>query len=244
MNNRIFTIIPSWLIKSRKELLDGCRTLEQLGFGIYNKPFLKIIPSPWNKARQLHSAVKDKHTGIVMAQRGGYSSMKMLPYINFKLIRKYPKKYCGFSDFSTLLNSIYEKTGIITYHSPMVFNFSNPAAFTKKSFVNAMSGFPQKNLFYNAPVTVYRHGIAEGVLKGGNLITLTALINTCWEINTDNCIIFLEDVDEKIHEVDRYLTQWVLTGKFKKVKGLVLGDFRDIDNKKVYNILKEQLDLK
>jgi muramoyltetrapeptide carboxypeptidase len=106
-----------------------------------------------------------------------------------------------------------------------------------------LGGYPEKNLLKGARIKVYRPGAAAGTLKGGNLITLTALIDTDWEIDTDGSILFLEDVDEKLHQVDRYLTQWILAGKFKGIKGLILGDFRGIRSRKVYDILASQMEL-
>ena len=167
--------------------------------------------------------------------------MKLLPYLDFNLIQNSPKILAGFSDLSALLNVICDRTGLITLHSPMVINFSPASRFTIRSFLNAVNGFPNRNLFEEAPVKVHRSGIARGRLKGGNLITLTALIGTEWETDTDGTILFLEDVDEKLYEVDRYLTQWILTGKLRKVNGLILGDFRGIKNRDVYNILSSQM---
>jgi muramoyltetrapeptide carboxypeptidase len=167
--------------------------------------------------------------------------MKLLPYLDFNLIRKNPKTLAGFSDLSVLLNVISERTNLITLHSPMVINFSLPSRFTIRSFLNAVDGFPNRNLFEGVPVKVHHNGIARGRLKGGNLITLTALIGTEWEMDTHGAILFLEDVDEKLYEVDRYLTQWILAGKLQKVKGLILGDFRRIKDRDVYHILSSQM---
>ena len=88
---------------------------------------------------------------------------------------------------------------------------------------------------------MYRHGNARGVLKGGNLATLTALIGTDWDIDTVGSVLFLEDVGEKLYRVDRYLTQWILAGKFRRIKGLILGDFHGLKNKEVYRILSTQM---
>ena len=60
-------------------------------------------------------------------------------------------------------------------------------------------------------------------------------------MDTDGVILFLEDADEKLYEVDRTLTQWILAGKMQKVKGLILGDFRGIKARDVYNILSSQM---
>ncbi len=237
----IYPLLPSWLIKKKKDFVHGVKNLEKLGFKILNRRFATRLPSDRRKVNQVHSAFLDKRVEIILAQRGGYSSMKLLPLIDFQMIRKNPKVLAGFSDVSTLLNAIYERSGLITLHSPMIVNFSKPQRFTVRSFLNAVQGFPEKNLFAGAAVRVYRHGNARGVLKGGNLATLTALIGTEWEIDTAGSVLFLEDVDEKLYRVDRYLTQWFLGGKFDKVKGLILGSFSGLRSKDVYKILSTQM---
>lgn len=234
---------PSYLIKKKRDFTAALKQLAKLGFNVINPDFPKVLPSPQEKAKQIHRAFEDPEVDIIMALRGGYSAMKSLPFMDFELIKKNPKVIAGFSDLSALLNPIFERTGLVTLHAPMVINLGTPTAFTLKSLVNAIQGFPEKNLLKGAPFKVYIPGSTTGILKGGNLITLTALIDTAWEIDTAGSILFLEDVDEKLHEVDRYLTQWVLAGKFTGVKALILGDFRGIGSKKVYDILASQMEL-
>jgi len=237
----VYPILPSWLVKKKKDFTDGVKNLEKMGFKVLNRRFVTRLPSNRKKADQIHSAFADKKVEVILAQRGGYSSMKLLPLINFELIRNNPKVFAGFSDVSTLLNVIYERVGLVTLHSPMIVNFSKPQRFTVRSFLNAVQGFPEKNLFAGAPVRVYRPGKARGILKGGNLATLTALIGTEWEIETAGSVLFLEDVDEKLYRVDRYLTQWIQAGKLKKIKGLILGDFSGLRSMDVYRILSTQM---
>lgn len=237
----IYIVTPSWLMTNRKEFARGVRQIEKLGFNVLNGKFPATLPSAAGKAAELHKAYLNGKVDVVLAQRGGYSSMQALPFVDFNLIKKHPKLLAGFSDLSTLLNSVYERTGIRTLHAPMVINLTDPTSFTVRSFMNALNGFPDKELFRGAPVKVYRPGRAAGTLKGGNLVTLSALFGTEWEIKTDNSIIFLEDVDEKPHEVDRYLTQWVLAGKFKKVKALILGDFRGVNNAAAWKVISGQM---
>ena len=241
--DNVFIITPSYLIKKKSDFTGGIRQLSKLGFNVINPDFPKVLPSPREKADQIHRAYADPGTDMILALRGGYSAMKSLPFIDFELIKKHPKILAGFSDLSALLNPIYQRTGVVTLHAPMVLNLGTPTAFTIASFMNAVKGYPEKNLFKGVPVKVYNPGSATGILKGGNLITLTALINTNWDIETDNSILFLEDVDEKLHQVDRYLTQWILAGKFKGVKAVILGDFRGIKSRQVYDILASQMEL-
>ena len=241
--HNIFIVTPSYLIKKKRDFTDGIKQLTRLGFNIINPEFPKALPSPKEKADQIHGAFADPAVDMILAMRGGYSAMKSLPYIDFDLIKKHPKIIAGFSDLSAMLNPIFERTGLVTLHAPMVINLGAPTIFTVKSLMNAVKGYPEKNLFKGARCKVYNHGSATGSLKGGNLITLTALIDTDWEIDTVGSILFLEDVDEDLHEVDRFLTQWILARKFKGIKGLILGDFRGIRSQKVYDILASQMAL-
>lgn len=241
--HNVFIISPSYLIKKKREFAGGIRQLSKMGFNVLNPEFPTVLPSPQQKADQIHMAYADPGTEMILALRGGYSAMKSLPFLDFDLIKKHPKILAGFSDLTALLNPIYQRTGVITLHAPMVINLGTPSKFTLDSFVNAVKGYPEKDLFKDAPVKVYNSGSATGTLKGGNLITLTALINTEWELETENSILFLEDVDEKLHQVDRYLTQWILAGKLKGVKGIILGDFRGLKSRQIYDILASQMEL-
>jgi muramoyltetrapeptide carboxypeptidase len=241
--NNLFIITPSYLMKEKGTFTKGIRQLERLGFHVMNQEFPRVRLSPGEKADQIHQAFLDPAVDIILAQRGGYSAMKLLPFLDFELIKSHPKIIAGFSDLSALLNPIFDQTGLCTLHAPMLTSLDAPTQFTLDSFMNAMRGFPEKNLFKGAPVKVYHAGTATGILKGGNLITVTALINTPWDLDANDSVLFFEDIDEKLHKVDRYLTQWILSGKLKGVKGIILGDFGDLKSRQVYDILASQMDL-
>lgn len=237
----VYLITPSWLVKKKKELAGGVKNLEKFGFKVLNGRRRTSLPSPREKARELHSAFLNKKVDVVLAQRGGYSAMKLLPHVDFELIGRNPKIFAGFSDVSALLNPLFERAGLVTLHAPMAINLAKPSSFTVNSFLNALNGFPEKNLLARAPLKVYHAGKGRGILKGGNLVTLTALLDTAWEMETAGAILFFEEVDEKLHKVDRCLTQWILAGKFKRIKGLILGDFRGIRSEDVYKIFSSQM---
>ena len=239
----VLIVTPSYLIKKKRDFTGGIKQLARLGFNVINPEFPEVLPSPQEKAEQIHEGFADPRVDMILALRGGYSAMKALPYIDFELIKKNPKIIAGFSDLSALLNPIFERTGLVTLHAPMVINLGTPSPFTLKSLMSAVTGYAEKNLFKGARCKGYNPGSASGILKGGNLITLTALIDTEWEIDTAGSVLFLEDVDEELHEVDRFLTQWILAGKFKELKALILGDFRGLGSQKIYDILASQMEL-
>ncbi|MCX7956384.1 MAG: LD-carboxypeptidase [Endomicrobia bacterium] len=240
----IYIITPAWIIKEKREYIEGIKNLEECGFKVLNKKFPTKLPTIIQKVKQIHKAFVKKDVKIILSQRGGYGCIKLLPYLNFDTIKKHSKIFAGFSDLSALLNVIYEKTKITTLHSPMVINFSNLTEFTKKSFLNAINLFPNKNLFLDTKIKVYKQGIAKGTLKGGNLITITSLIGTPWEVKIKNSILFLEEVDEPLYKVDRAFTQMILTKKFNKIKGLILGNFRGLKTDEIYRTIINQTKLK
>src|SRR4030042_7186470 len=100
----VYTITPSYLIKKKRDFTAGAKNLEKLGFEVINKRPVTNLPSIRRKVAQIHPAFLNKKVKIILAQRGGYSCMKLLPYLDFNLIRNNPKVLAGFSDLSTLLN--------------------------------------------------------------------------------------------------------------------------------------------
>lgn len=74
-------------------------------------------------------------------------------------------------------------------------------------------------------------GEAEGEITGGNLAVLNGLASTPWDILDARClqgkILFLEDVGEKIYQVERMLRRLQLSGALDAAAGLVFGNFTD-----------------
>jgi len=123
----------------------------------------------------------------------------------------------------------------------MIVNFSKPHHFTVRSFFKCRPGLsPKEPLGWRAGAGVPSWE-GPGRSQRGNLATLTSLIGTEWEIETAGSVLFLEDVDEKLYRVDRYLTQWILAGKLRKIRALILGDFSGLKSADVYKILSTQM---
>ncbi|MCS7185166.1 MAG: LD-carboxypeptidase [bacterium] len=235
---KVYVVHPAWKI-SKGFFISGIKRLEKIGFEVINKDSF-YIDDIRNKVEELHKAFLSD-ADLVVSSRGGFGSIKLLPYLDFGLIKKNPKRFCGFSDISVLLNVIYEKAGLITYHSPMIINFSSIGKFSLNSFMNVINSVKYKNLFEGCKISVLKDGKASGILKGGNLTTLTALIGTKWEIDTKNSILFFEDVSEKIHSLERAFVQWYYAGKFKHINGMILGSFNGVNTFKIFEILKSML---
>lgn len=183
------------------------------------------------RAEDFMNMFLDDEVDMVLCLRGGYGAMRILPYIDFELIRKKPKIFAGFSDITVLLNSIYEKADLISFHSPMLSsNFEECA--TQESFFNTLCrGYDTYSLTNPKGIDLRMEiqGKAEGILVGGNLSLLCAIMGTPYELNFKDKILFIEDVKENPYKIDRMLTQLLLSGKLQQCNGFILGQFRDCE---------------
>lgn len=179
------------------------------------------------RASDLMNMFLDDEVDAIVCFRGGYGSARILPYLNLDIIKRHPKIFCGYSDITLILNYLYKKLGLVTFHGPMIkSDFSD--FITRDNFFNAiMDRSCNYKIDLNSFDSVQLHSTKNisGKLVGGNLSIICSSLGTPFEIETNNKILFLEDVNEKIYSIDRMLTQLDLAGKLKCCKGFILGNF-------------------
>lgn len=227
----------------RSRFESGIKFLKSLGF----KP--KIALNPWKaygkhahlfssdsavkRARAFEELFIDPQVKVIIAARGGYGAMEVLPHINFKIIAKHPKLVVGFSDFSVALLAL-DRLGIPSLHGPSVEGGLGKAhaGGQEQRSASALFGFLQGE--YPQPFKGHKvkrlsgsSKAVSGKLVGGNLTTISHLMGTAWEPNFDGRILFLEDVGEKPYRVHRMLLQLKLAGKFSKVSAILFGTFNN-----------------
>lgn len=206
--------------------------ISSLGFNIKKSVHLYdksgyLAGKDMDRSKDLMDAFKDPSVKAIICFRGGYGSSRILPYLNFEIIKENPKIFMGFSDITVLLNSIYEKCSLITYHGPMV-NSDMMNIYTLKSFVNTlMKNNDTFNLINpkNDKLSFYGSNSIEGCLVGGNLSIICSTLGTPYEIDTKDKILFIEEINEEPYKIDRMLTQLKLANKLSNCKGFILGKF-------------------
>jgi muramoyltetrapeptide carboxypeptidase len=210
---------------------DGIKTLESMGYRVHVPEDLferagYLAGSDQHRADILHRLYTDQTIKAIVCARGGYGSMRILPLLDFSLIRKNPKIMIGLSDISALLSAIYLKTGLATFHGPMVTTLSNAPNDTREAMLAAISaGEPYILEMENG--TPIQSGSASGPVCGGNLNTLNHLLGTRFAPDFSGHLLFFEDRGEKPYRVDRMLTQMKQAGCFGDPAGIILGDFID-----------------
>lgn len=179
------------------------------------------------RAYDINSMFADDEISAVFCLRGGYGSQRILDLLDFQLIENNPKIFMGYSDVTALLNAVYQKCGLITFHGPMGGDFSGGLEKqTKRAMKSLLESIePIGEILNPQTPEVVSEGSGQGVLVGGNLSIVAASLGTPYEIDTSDRILLLEDVFEEPYSVDRMLTQLRLAGKLMDASGIILGDW-------------------
>lgn len=187
------------------------------------------------RLEDLHTMFADRGVAGVFCLEGGYGTERLLPGIDYELVRKNPKVLLGYSDITGLHLAITRRAGLVTFHGPVALG-SLPAwslASLKKALfspdsVGDLSNPPEEDpnwpLF---PLHTVTPGKARGPIAGGNLTLVSTTMGTPYEIEAKGKILFLEDTGEAPYRVDRMLTQLKLAGKLQEAAGIVWGTCTD-----------------
>jgi muramoyltetrapeptide carboxypeptidase len=192
------------------------------------------------RAEDLQTAINDNNIKAIICVRGGYGTTKMLDLVDFLPLLSNPKWIVGFSDVTALLCHL-EKLKIVSIHAIMPILFSKPEANPSvKSLRDVL--FTGNQFIACKPNSNNKLGTANGILVGGNLSLIVHLIGTNSEIETDNKILFLEDLDEYLYHIDRMFVQLKRAGKLARLQGLIIGHFSDLkDNVTPFGKSVEQI---
>lgn len=187
-----------------------------------------------DRAADINGFFADRDVSAVLPIRGGWGSSRVLPYLDFDVIRRNPKVLLGYSDITALLLGIHAQTGLVTFHGPNgmgrwddfsvdyfkrmlmqgeAITFENPHKLSDRNVLTQTD---------NRTLTI-TGGKARGPLLGGNLTVLTTIVGSPYLPQWDGAIFFCEDVSENYYRIDRMLTQLKLAGVLSKIKGFIFG---------------------
>jgi len=161
----------------------------------------------------------------VMVTRGGYGLTRLLPAIDWRAVAASGKTFIGFSDFTAFQLALLAQTGASSLTGPAAiadFGGAHIEAQTHDWFVQMLTGKMRKLSFASRasdPVDV------RGVLWGGNLAVLVAILGTPYFPQVPGGILFLEDVGEHPYRIERMLVQLWQAGVLSSQNAIVLGHF-------------------
>ena len=234
-NSKIGIVSPSYWL-NEDDLIKTTRYYSDMGYRIKlgSSNQLKSGPfagSPEERAEDINAMFADPSVDAIFCARGGYGCNKVLPLIDYELIKKNPKIFMGFSDITACLNSITQKTKMVSFHGPMlVSNKNGPIEYNMIIMQQVLSG--ASNMIIDTPEEtpgrILKSGVGTGPLWGGNITLLINRLGTGDSINTDGAILFLEDINEYLYSFERMLIHMKNAGMFNKISGLVFGELKDL----------------
>jgi len=186
------------------------------------------------RAGDINALFADRRVAAIHPIRGGWGSSRLLPYLDFDVIRRNPKVVLGYSDITALLLSIHAKTGLVTFHGPIGMGRWDTFSvdyYRRLLFDGELITYQNKRDLSDRNsltpiefrVQTIVPGKARGRLLGGNLTVLTAILGSPYLPDWDNAILFCEDIHEDLYRIDRMLTQLKLAGVLGRIKGFVFG---------------------
>ena len=222
-------VAPAWSF-DHKKFRRGVAKLKSLGFKV--KYERSIFSRYWSmagydkeRASQINRMFADNNIKAIFCAKAGYGSIRTIPYLNKKLIRKNPKIFIGYSDITILLSYLYSVGRMSVFHGPVVSGeiHEKMNSITLYYLLKAIAETTSLGTMKFSTLKSLRRGKATGILVGGNMSLLVSAIGTPYDIDTENKILFLEDVGEDLETIDHYLMHFKLAGKLKKIKGIVFG---------------------
>ena len=221
---------------SRDEFTRGIAEIERLGFvpvfddTVFAKEAGYLAGTPDIRASSFMKHWTDPAVSALVAVRGGYGSVHLLPLLDRTRMVDHPKLFIGYSDNTSLLSWLTCQCGITALHGPMIEGrLAGGAGYDRHSFLELLAGGRQLQLA-PANLTVLREGEASGRLFGGTMTQLVASLGTPFAFDPpDGCVLFLEEVNERPYRIDRMLTQLALSGLLRRARAIVFGEMRGCD---------------
>ena len=241
-------VILSPSSKIDKRFLEGARKcLENWGLDVVitkhaNSEKGYYAGSTKQRLSDLQRALDDEKAKLILCSRGGYGAVHLIDKLDFTKFRNHPKWLIGFSDITALHNT-FQKEGFASLHALMARHLSvEPAEdyctialkeilfgqFIDKE-TNSLNAC-KEGFYYTCPThKLSKKGKGEGVLRGGNLAVFYGLRGTPWDIPAEETILFIEDVGERPHAVERMIYNLKLGGVLEKISGLIIGQFTEYE---------------
>lgn len=221
---------PAGAIWDEELVPEFCKILSSLGFKTVlgktlSQKFGYLAGQDELRAAELNSFFADKSIDAIFTAKGGWGCARILDKLDYDLIAKNPKIIMGFSDITCLLNAIYAKTGMLTFHGPV--GNSSWGEFSMRYVKEVLIEGKQTEFastgFEKDKHTVLTSGKSKGILVGGNLSVLAAMLGSNYLPDWNNKILFLEETGEEPYRLDRMLVQLKLNGVLDKLSGFVFG---------------------
>jgi len=233
--DKVALISPSYyssIENTRKaaKVLRGWGFKPVIGPNVGRKHLTHYAGTEDERLSDLRWALQNPDVKAIICMRGGYGTLHLAGTLPLQEMSASPKWIVGYSDITTLLN-MENSAGVMGIHGVMGCNIAGRGGADLSCTLvrDLLKGqVPQYEVSAH-PLNI--PGRASGTLVGGNLATFVPLLGTQADAFSDtDIILFLEEVEETYHNIDRLFNIMKLNGVLAHCKGVVLGDFTDCNN--------------
>jgi muramoyltetrapeptide carboxypeptidase len=256
-------IAPASPPQNARDIDRAAGVLEELGFETRLAPHVRrrwgfLAGSDRDRAGDLMKMFTDKKVRAILCVRGGYGASRLLPLLDYQIIRAHPKIFIGYSDITSIHCALLAKSDLVSFHGPMLssdFLRSDLPKFTLQGFLRTLvkpaapggicHGYRRNT------ITVLRTGKASGCLIGGTLSILCSVLGTPFQPSFKDTVLFFEEVNEPPYRLDRMLTQLLNAGLLQQASGVAIGSLEGCSEPKanrrseyrqtVEDVLRERL---
>lgn len=233
VGDTIAIVAPAGILKNQQPIEEAVKLVESWGLHVILGTHLfgnNFHFSGTNKERiqDFQTALDSKNVKAIWCGRGGYGTVRIIDGLDFTEFKKNPKWIIGYSDI-TVLHSHIHNLGFETLHAMMPVNMNieeKKRIKTVKTFKKALFG---KSLGYKIKGSSFNKvGEVKGQLVGGNLSILQSLLGSVSSIDTNQKILFFEDVGEYLYHIDRMVYALKRSDYFKNCSGIIIGDMTNV----------------
>lgn len=179
------------------------------------------------RAAALNEVLADPTIQGVFFPRGGTGTYRILDLIDTTAAAKAPKVVVGYSDLDILLDFLAQRCGYATYRGPMGVNFATPTM-DPQTEADCFDVLMRGKRTWRWQGTVITPGTAEGRLVGGNLAVMNTNIGTPYQMDATDAVLVLEECDELLFRLDRFLYQAAAAGLFTKARAVLFGTIENM----------------
>lgn len=215
-------------IDQGKLALEGFGLRVSYGGNLFTRERSYLAGSDETRLLEINRALNSPEFDAFFFARGGYGAMRILDSIDYEAIARNPRPIIGFSDLTALHQAVAVRSGVGTFHGPMLNTDFNQglSPSTEQWFWSMLEGEENLTFHFNSE-QVLSMGRAKGVLFGGCLSLTVSLMGTPFDYWVDDGIWFWEEVDEPTYRIDRMLTQLRLSGRLRSIRGVMIGKLKD-----------------
>lgn len=219
-------------LDKENEIQTLLKTLTEMGLNPVCSQFLYqkkgiAIGSPKERGMETNAFFADQSIQGIFDISGGDIANQELPYLDYELIKKYPKPFVGYSDVTTILNGIFQQTGVLTYLFQLRTILWDQTGKQKTRFIESI--LKGSRVLFDSQWQFIQGDAISGELIGGNIRCFLKLAGTPYFPDCRNKALLLESNGGGVPQLTTYLTQLKQMGVFNQISGILLGSFTELE---------------